>query len=194
MPDVVLIIDNYDSFVYNIVQIVGELGYIPIVIRNDEITLSGVDRINPDKIIISPGPGTPEKREDVGISIDVVKMFGRYIPILGICLGHQIIGYAFGAKTRKSKRVMHGKLSRIRIINESKIFRGVSKVFEATRYNSLVIDEVRNPLTIDAISEEDGEIMAIHHNDYPIYGVQFHPESVGTGVGKRIIYNFLSMV
>jgi len=193
MPETVLIIDNYDSFVYNIAQIVGGLGYIPIVIRNDEITLSGVDRINPDKIIISPGPGTPERREDVGIAIDVIKTFGKHIPILGICFGHQMIGYAFGARIRKAKIVMHGKISRIRVINEVEIFRGVPKVFTATRYNSLVVDDVKPPLEVDAISEEDGEIMAIHHTKYPIYGVQFHPESIGTEIGVKIIKNFLEL-
>jgi len=194
MPDIVLIIDNYDSFVYNIAQIVGELGYIPIVIRNDEITLSGIDRINPDRIIISPGPGTPEKREDVGISLDIIKTFGRYIPILGICFGHQIIGYAFGARIRKAKIVMHGKISRIRVINNTKIFSDTPKIFTATRYNSLVIDDVEYPLIVDAISEDDGEIMAIHHIDFPIYGVQFHPESIGTELGVKIFRNFLELV
>ncbi|QIW24145.1 aminodeoxychorismate/anthranilate synthase component II [Sulfolobus sp. S-194] len=192
--DLTLIIDNYDSFVYNIAQIVGELGSYPIIIRNDEITLKGVERINPDRIIISPGPGTPEKKEDIGIVIDVIKQLGKRIPILGICLGHQAIGYAFGAKIRKAKRVFHGKISKINIINNITLYDSLPKQIEATRYHSLVIDDVKEPLIIDAYSLEDNEIMAIHHSELRIYGVQFHPESVGTPLGKRIIYNFLNKV
>lgn len=190
----VLIIDNYDSFVYNIAQIVGELGAIPIVIRNDEITLTGVERMNPDAIIISPGPGTPEKKEDVGISIDVVRRFYRSIPILGICLGHQVIGYAFGSRVRKARTIMHGKISTIEVLNYIEIFKGIPRVFKATRYNSLVIDSPPPELVVDAVSLDDGEIMAIHHRDYLVYGVQFHPESAGTLYGKEILRNFLELV
>ncbi|MEM4442524.1 MAG: aminodeoxychorismate/anthranilate synthase component II, partial [Ignisphaera sp.] len=121
----ILIIDNYDSFVYNIAQIVSELGAIAIVVRNDEISLSAIDRMNPDKIIISPGPGTPEKREDIGISLDIVKRYGKSIPILGICLGHQVIGYAFGAKIRRARTVMHGKIDTIKILNDDTLFKGI---------------------------------------------------------------------
>lgn len=194
MPDIVLIIDNYDSFVYNIAHIVESLGAVAIIVRNDEITLSGVERINPDRIIISPGPGTPEKREDIGISADVVRRFGSAIPILGICLGHQVIGHVYGAKIRKAKVVMHGKVCRVRVVGSARIFQGIPKVFTAIRYNSLVIDDVREPLVIDAFSEEDGEIMAVHHVEYPVYGVQFHPESVGTEFGVDMIRNFLDLV
>lgn len=191
---IILVIDNYDSFVYNIVQIVSELGANTIVVRNDEISLSAIERIEPDGIIISPGPGTPEKREDIGISVDVVKKFGRSIPILGICLGHQVIGYAFGAMIRRARTIMHGKISTIKITNNTPLFKNIPTIFKATRYNSLVIDNVPEELSVDAISLDDNEIMAIHHKIYPIYGVQFHPESVGTEYGKQILRNFLDIV
>ncbi|MDT7872440.1 MAG: aminodeoxychorismate/anthranilate synthase component II [Sulfolobaceae archaeon] len=194
MTDITLIIDNYDSFVYNIAQIVGELGTIPIVIRNDEITVRGVERINPDRIIISPGPGSPDKKEDIGIVIDVIKQLGKRIPIFGICLGHQAIGYAFGAKIRRAKKVFHGKISKIVHNSTAIIYDGIPKQFEATRYHSLVIDDVKEPLIIDAYSLEDNEIMGVHHVEYRIYGVQFHPESMGTPLGKRILYNFINKV
>jgi anthranilate synthase component 2 len=192
--DLTLIIDNYDSFVYNIAQIVGELGSYPIVIRNDEITVKGVERINPDRIIISPGPGSPDKKEDIGIVIDVIRQLGKRIPILGICLGHQAIGYAFGAKIRRAKKVFHGKISRIRHNSTTILYDGIPQEFEATRYHSLVIDEVKEPLVINAYSLEDNEIMGVHHIEYRIFGVQFHPESVGTPLGKKILYNFLNKV
>jgi len=193
--DITLIIDNYDSFVYNIAQSVAELGTYPIVVRNDEITLSGVERINPDRIIISPGPGSPDKKEDIGIVIDVIRKLGKRIPILGICLGHQAIGYAFGAKIRRAKKVFHGKLSNIVLLNQSvPIFQGLPREFKATRYHSLVVDNVSSPLTIDARSKEDDEIMALHHEEFKIYGVQFHPESIGTSEGQKIFYNFLNRV
>ncbi|MFP3225553.1 MAG: aminodeoxychorismate/anthranilate synthase component II [Sulfolobaceae archaeon] len=192
--DLTLIIDNYDSFVYNIAQIVGELGSYPIVIRNDEITVKGVERINPDRIIISPGPGSPDKKEDIGIVIDVIRQLGKRIPILGICLGHQAIGYAFGAKIRRARKVFHGKISRIRHNSTTILYDGIPQEFEATRYHSLVIDEVKEPLVINAYSLEDNEIMGVHHIEYRIFGVQFHPESVGTPLGKKILYNFLNKV
>ncbi|ARM76527.1 anthranilate synthase component II [Acidianus manzaensis] len=194
MADITLIIDNYDSFVYNIAQAVGEQGSYPIVIRNDEITLKGVERINPDRIIISPGPGSPSKKEDIGIVIDVIKTLGKRIPILGICLGHQAIGYAFGGNIRRAKKVFHGKISTIIQDSSAVIYSGLPKEFKATRYHSLVIDNINSPLVIDAYSEEDHEIMGIHHQDYNIFGVQFHPESIGTNVGQRIFYNFLNRV
>ena len=192
--DLTLIIDNYDSFVYNIAQIIGELGSYPIVIRNDEITVKGVERINPDRIIISPGPGSPDKKEDIGIVIDVIRQLGKRIPILGICLGHQAIGYAFGAKIRRAKKVFHGKISRIRHNSTTILYDGIPQEFDATRYHSLVIDEVKEPLVINAYSLEDNEIMGVHHIEYRIFGVQFHPESVGTPLGKKILYNFLNKV
>ena len=192
--DITLVIDNYDSFVYNIAQYVGELGSYPIVVRNDEITLSGVERINPDRIIISPGPGSPDKKEDIGIVIDVIKTLGKRIPILGVCLGHQAIGYAFGATIRRAKRVMHGKISRVRHFGNSPLYQGIPSEFQATRYHSLVIDNVKYPLEVDARSLDDDEIMGVHHVEYRIYGVQYHPESVGTSVGKKILYNFLNKI
>ncbi len=192
--DITLIIDNYDSFVYNIAQSVGELGTYPIVIRNDEITLSGVERMNPDRIIISPGPGSPDKKEDIGIVIDVIRNLGKKIPVLGICLGHQAIGYAFGARIRRARKVFHGKVSNILHNSNASLYFGIPSEFKATRYHSLVIDDVKSPLIIDALSKEDNEIMAIHHSDLRIYGVQFHPESIGTAVGQKIFYNFLNRV
>ncbi|MEM0340574.1 MAG: aminodeoxychorismate/anthranilate synthase component II [Acidilobaceae archaeon] len=194
MSELILIIDNYDSFVYNVVQIVSELGATAVVVRNDEISLSAIDRIDPDKIIISSGPGTPEKKEDIGISLDVVKRYGKSIPILGICLGHQVIGYAFGARIRRARTIMHGKIDTIKILNENALFKDIPKIIRATRYHSLVIDNVPEELAIDAISLSDGEIMAVHHIKYPIYGLQFHPESVGTEYGKQMLKNFVDMV
>jgi anthranilate synthase component 2 len=192
--DLTLIIDNYDSFVYNIVQYIADLGSKPIVVRNDEITITGVERIEPDRIIISPGPGTPEKREDIGIVIDVIKRLGKKIPILGVCLGHQAIGYAFGSSIRKAKIIYHGKLSTIRHFNNSPIFYQIPSEFKATRYHSLVIDNVKSPLIVTAVSKEDNEIMAIQHEEYKIFGVQFHPESIGTSIGYKILYNFINKI
>ena len=189
-----LIIDNYDSFVYNIAQMVAELGSTPIVIRNDELTPKLVERLNPDRIVISPGPGTPERPEDVGVSIEVVKRAAGRIPVLGICLGHQVVGYAFGAKIRRAKVIMHGKVDKIKVLRSSRIFSGLPDIIEATRYNSLVIAELPPVLTVNAISLSDGEIMAVKHTELPVFGVQFHPESVGTVLGKAILKNFLDLV
>ncbi len=175
-------------------QYVGELGSYPIVVRNDEITLSGIERINPDRIIISPGPGSPDKKEDIGVALDVIRVLGRRIPILGVCLGHQAIGYAFGAKIRRARTVKHGKVSRVRHFSNSPLYSGISTEFTAMRYHSLVIDDVKYPLEVDARSLDDDEIMGVHHVEYRIFGVQFHPESVGTPVGKKILYNFLNKV
>ena len=191
MSDVTLIIDNYDSFVYNIAQIVGSLGSRPLVVRNDEVTVGGIRRMMPDRIIISPGPGTPGRREDVGVSEDVVRELGQDIPILGICLGHQVIGHAFGAKISRARRIMHGKLSPIVIVRRSKIFEGVPGRFVAIRYHSLVLRDVARPLVVTAISGDDGEVMAVEHEDAPIFGVQFHPESIATEHGRRILGNFV---
>ncbi len=194
MSDITLIIDNYDSFVYNIAQYVGELGSVAIVVRNDEISVKAVERINPDRIIISPGPGTPEKKEDVGIVIDLIKLIGRRIPMLGVCLGHQAIGISYGAKMRTAKKIMHGKIGKIRHFSNSPLYQGITPEFTATRYHSLVLYDVKDPLEVDAISLEDNEIMGIHHKEYKIFGTQFHPESIGTSVGKKILYNFFNKV
>lgn len=186
----VLIIDNYDSFVYNLVHVLAELGARSIVVRNDEITVKGVERINPDRIIISPGPGTPLRRRDIGISVDVVRLLGWKIPVLGVCLGHQAIGVAFGARVRRARKIMHGKISVVEHYGD-KLFRGIPEKFTAMRYHSLVLDSVPSELKITARSLDDGEIMGIRHVEYPIHGVQFHPESIGTPYGPRLLKNFL---
>ena len=191
--DLVVIIDNYDSFTYNIAQYVGELGARPLVFRNDEVTVKVIERLRPDGIIISPGPGNPLNPRDVGISRDVIKYFRGRVPILGVCLGHQLIGVVFGARVRRARTIKHGKTSMIKVIKPSPIFHGLPDRFEGMRYHSLVIDAVPDELVMTAVSEDDNEVMAIQHRDYPVFGVQFHPESVGTPVGKDIIKNFLSL-
>ncbi len=191
--DLTLIIDNYDSFTYNIAQYIGELGSRPLVVRNDEITPAAVERIRPDRIIISPGPGHPENPRDVGISREVVKRMAPMVPILGICLGHQIIGSVFGARVRHAKTVKHGKTSYIRHLG-GPLYSGVPEVFKGMRYHSLVIDEVPPSLIVEAISLDDGEIMGVRHVEFNIFGVQFHPESIGTEFGKRILKNFLDKI
>jgi anthranilate synthase component 2 len=189
----VVIIDNYDSFVYNIAQYIGELGAKPLVFRNDEVTVKVIERLRPGGIIISPGPGNPLNPRDVGISPEVVRYFAGRVPILGVCLGHQIIGAVYGARVRRARVVKHGKTSTIMVINESRLLRNLPKTFEGMRYHSLVIDDVRGPLKVTAVSEDDGEVMAVEHVDYPIFGVQFHPESIGTQYGIQILRNFLDI-
>ena len=191
MPDtLVLIIDNYDSFVYNLVNVLAELGARSIVVRNDEISVRGVERLNPDRIIISPGPGSPLKPRDIGVSIEVVRRLGWRIPVLGVCLGHQAIGVAYGARVRRAKRIMHGKTDRVRHMG-GKLYRGVPEEFTAMRYHSLVIDDLPEVLRVEAVSATDGEIMGVRHVEHPVHGVQFHPESIGTPLGPRILKNFL---
>ncbi|NPA70873.1 MAG: aminodeoxychorismate/anthranilate synthase component II [Crenarchaeota archaeon] len=190
---IVLIIDNYDSFVYNIAQLIGELGARPIVVRNDEISVRGIERMRPDAIIISPGPGSPENPRDVGVSIEVVRQLAGKIPILGVCLGHQIIGYVYGSRIRRAKTIMHGKTSPIKHGNNSKLMRDVPEIFIGMRYHSLVIDQVPPGFKLTAISLDDGEIMAIENDDLQIYGIQFHPESIGTDYGPKILKNFLDL-
>ncbi len=190
---IVLIIDNYDSFVYNIAQIVGELGARPLVVRNDEINVRGIERMMPDAIIISPGPGSPENPRDVGVSIDVVKYLKGKIPILGVCLGHQVIGYVFGSKIRRARTIMHGKTSPIKRVEDSKLLRDLPEVFKAMRYHSLVIDTVPTGFKLTAISLDDNEIMAIENEELHIYGIQFHPESIGTEFGYKILKNYLDI-
>jgi anthranilate synthase component 2 len=193
MSDITLIIDNYDSFVYNIAQIIGDLGSRPIVIRNDEISINAVKRLRPNRIIISPGPGTPLNQRDIGISAEIVKIFAHKVPILGICLGHQIIGVTFGASIRRAKIIKHGKTSIIKHYNSPLYFK-VPDTFEGMRYHSLVIDNLSSELIVEAISLDDNEIMGIRHVEYPVFGTQFHPESVGTKYGVRILKNFLDEV
>lgn len=182
----ILVIDNYDSFTYNLVQAIESLGYKTKVLANDQITLNEIKEMKPDKIVISPGPGTPE---DAGISIDVVKYFYKKIPILGVCLGHQCIGVYFGANLIHAKKIMHGKTSVVR--HDSKgLFQDMANDFIVARYHSLAIDNIKRPLKVTAKSE-DGTIMAVEHTDYPVFGVQFHPESFLTKDGQTIIRNFL---
>ncbi|MDD5722832.1 MAG: aminodeoxychorismate/anthranilate synthase component II [Syntrophales bacterium] len=186
----ILMIDNYDSFTYNLVQYLGQLGEEVVVHRNDEVTLDQIEGLHPDAIFLSPGPGSPE---NAGITVDVIRRFHATIPIMGICLGHQAIGYAFGADVVRAGRLMHGKTSGI--INDGKtIFRGLPSPFEAGRYHSLLLrrDSVPSCLEISAETRE-GEIMGVRHQGYPVEGIQFHPESILTPSGKRIIKNFLDM-
>ena len=191
----ILVIDNYDSFVYNIAQILGELGVEPIVVRNDQITLDDIKKMKPDGIVISPGPGHPADRKYFGVCTDVIRELGPKTPILGVCLGHQGIVHAFGGKVVNAGKVRHGKTSPIQYMGEG-IFEDVQNPFKATRYHSLVAegDTVPACLEVTARALDDGEIMGIRHKQYPIEGVQFHPESVLTGEGRKILLNFISMV
>ncbi|MHB8566407.1 MAG: anthranilate synthase component II [Nitrososphaerales archaeon] len=192
----ILVLDNYDSFVYNIVQYVGMQGAVPSVYRNDEISLQGIKtNVKPDGIIISPGPGSPAREKDFGVCTEVLKTLSKEIPTLGICLGHQGIGHVFGAKVSNAGLIVHGKTSRIEHCGKD-IFEGLPNPITATRYHSLVIvrDSIPEVLEITATSLEDGEVMGVRHKDYPIFGTQFHPESVATAEGMKIIKNFLSMV
>ena len=186
----VLVIDNYDSFVYNLVQYIGEFTKNIKVFRNDKISLKKVEEISPRFIVISPGPGRPE---DAGISVSLVKRFYKKVPILGVCLGHQAIAYAFGGKIIKASRIMHGKVSSI-YHNKEDIFKDIPSPFQATRYHSLIVSNRNFPkeLMITAKTKEN-EIMGIKHKKYPLFGVQFHPESILTEYGKKIIRNFLSV-
>lgn len=185
-----LIIDNYDSFTYNLVQYFGELGTDLKVFRNDKITLQEANKLKPKHLVISPGPGRPE---DAGISCELIKYFYKKIPILGVCLGHQCLGFAFGAKIVRAKRLMHGKTSLIYHKGEG-IFKGIINPFEATRYHSLIVKKESLPknLQITAWTKEN-EIMGLKLKNYPVWGVQFHPESILTKVGMDILRNFLSL-
>ena len=189
----ILMIDNYDSFTYNVVQYLAELGATVEVFRNDELTLKDIEQMAPEKIVISPGPCTPN---EAGISIDVIKAFSSHIPLLGICLGHQSIGQAFGGKVVRAKEVMHGKTSRICHGNVG-VFRGLAPRFKATRYHSLVVEQISLPtcLEVTAWTEHDDgsldEIMGIRHKEYAVEGVQFHPESILTEHGHDLLKNFL---
>lgn len=182
----VLVVDNYDSFTYNLVQYVGALGATPVVLRNS----AGFEKINsarPDRVIISPGPGRPE---NAGVSVAVVKKMSGKVPILGICLGHQVIGYVFGARITYAKRLMHGKVSKIEHDGKG-IFKGLKNPISATRYHSLVVTDVPDCLKITASC--DGEVMGIRHKKYQVEGVQFHPESILTEDGLKMVENFLEM-
>ena len=188
----ILMIDNYDSFTYNVVQYLGELGAEVVVHRNDEITLDEISRLNPEKIVISPGPCTPN---EAGISMDVVKTFGAEIPILGICLGHQSIGQVLGGEVVRAREVMHGKTSMIHHTGLG-VFRDLPQPFVATRYHSLIVERATLPdcLEVTAWTEHEGEfdeIMGLRHRELPIEGVQFHPESILTKTGHDLLRNFL---
>lgn len=186
----ILMIDNYDSFTYNLVQYLGQLGEETVVYRNDEIGIEEIEKLDPDAIFLSPGPCTPK---EAGITVDVIRHFHTKIPIMGICLGHQSIGYAFGAEVIRADRIMHGKTSGV--INDGQtIYRGVSSPFAAARYHSLILNRNSMPSCLEISAEtEEGEIMGIRHREYQVEGVQFHPESILTPNGKRIIGNFLKM-
>jgi anthranilate synthase/aminodeoxychorismate synthase-like glutamine amidotransferase len=183
-----LIIDNYDSFTYNLVQYFGELGAEPLVKRNDEITVAEIEALQPEAVVISPGPCTPK---EAGISNDVIKKIGPHLPILGVCLGHQCMGYVYGGDVVRAPRLMHGKTSPI--LHDGKgLFEGVPSPFEATRYHSLIIDPPTMPEALLVCAQTaEGEIMGVRHKEYPTHGVQFHPESILTRHGKDLLKNFL---
>src|SRR5438067_61580 len=184
-----LLIDNYDSFAYNLAQYFGELGCELLVRRNDEISLDEIAALAPERICISPGPCTPR---EAGISKEVILTFGQQIPILGVCLGHQCVAEAYGGKVIRAARLMHGKSSLIRH-NETLLFSDLPNPFEAGRYHSLVVERSTFPTCLEIIAEsDDSEIMALRHREFPVHGVQFHPESLLTPDGKRILANFLA--
>ncbi len=188
-------LDNYDSFVYNLAQYIGELGVEPIVYRNDQITLEKAKTLKPDRIVISPGPGDPSDKSYFGVCADIIAEMGKKIPTLGVCLGHQGMGHVFGGKIRRARTLMHGKTSLIEHDGKS-VFKGIRSPFTATRYHSLVIDDKTFPkvLKVTAKSLDDKEIMGARHIEYPIEGIQFHPESILTEVGKKMLRNFLDGV
>ena len=185
-----LVIDNYDSFTYNLVQYFGELGAGMEIYRNDQITIDEIRELNPERICISPGPCTPN---EAGVSCEVIEEFGRKIPLLGVCLGHQCIGQVFGGEVVRAGRLMHGKTSPIEHFGKG-VFKGLPNPFTATRYHSLIVqrDSVPDCLEITAETAE-GEIMGLQHREYPVFGVQFHPESILTTDGKQLLANFLSV-
>jgi anthranilate synthase/aminodeoxychorismate synthase-like glutamine amidotransferase len=187
----VLVIDNYDSFTYNLVQYVGELGAEVKVRRNDETSIAEIERFAPDRILISPGPGRPEHS---GITLEVIRQFGARLPVMGVCLGHQAIGMAFGGDVVRAPVPMHGKTCTVE--HDAKgVFAGIASSFQASRYHSLVVAEQGWPaaLEICARSQEDGLVMALRHREWPLHGVQFHPESILTHEGRRILRNFLEL-
>ncbi len=186
----ILVIDNYDSFTYNLVQYLGELGEKLIVRRNDKVDLSEIERLGLERIVISPGPGMPK---DAGISCEVIKNFANRIPILGVCLGHQCIAEVFGGKVVRADVLMHGKTSFI--YHDGKdIFQDMANPFEATRYHSLIVSKKKLPRVLKVIARtKEGEIMGLKHVNFPVWGVQFHPESILTSEGKKILANFLKV-
>jgi anthranilate synthase/aminodeoxychorismate synthase-like glutamine amidotransferase len=186
----ILVIDNYDSFTYNLVQYLGELGEELQVHRNDKIEVAEIEALKPSRIVISPGPGTPDQ---AGISLDVVKFFSGKVPILGVCLGHQAIGQAFGGKVVRAPYLMHGKTSEVCHDNRT-IFKGLPYRFPATRYHSLIVERKSLPKCLEvSATTTDGLIMGLRHKEYPVEGVQFHPESIMTHEGKQLLANFLGL-
>lgn len=185
----ILLIDNYDSFVYNLARYLSELGFETVVKRNDDISMSGIERLKPSHIIVSPGPCAPDQ---AGISMDVIKTFGKSTPILGVCLGHQAIGQVYGGVVGRAKHPMHGKASPIKH-DEKNIFRGLGNPLMVARYHSLIVSEENFPEELEVTARcENGEIMAVQHREHPVYGVQFHPESVLTQGGYKLLENFLN--
>ncbi len=190
VADMMLIIDNYDSFTYNLVQYLGEMGVDMQVHRNDRISLDQIAALKPERILISPGPCSPRES---GLSNDIIRRFGGEVPLLGVCLGHQCIGHVFGANVVVNYRMMHGKVSMIKH-NGKDLFEGMPNPFEATRYHSLVIERQSLPACLELTAETDeGEIMGVRHRQFPIWGVQFHPESILTQNGRQILANFLRL-
>jgi anthranilate synthase/aminodeoxychorismate synthase-like glutamine amidotransferase len=186
---VVLLLDNYDSFTFNLAQYLGELGAPPLVKRNDDISLDDIGKLKPSHIVISPGPGRPE---DAGISVALIQRFGPTTPLLGVCLGHQGIGVAFGGEVVRASQLMHGKVSSIQHDGRG-VFRGVTQPFTAGRYHSLVVAEPLPDVLEISARTDDGTIMGVRHKAFPVHGVQFHPESVLTGEGRQILRNFLGV-
>lgn len=188
----ILLIDNYDSFSYNLYQLIGEIEPDIKVIRNDEMTVDEIRKLNPDRIILSPGPGRPE---DAGVIMEVAKALGKDIPILGVCLGHQAICAAFGATVTYAKKLMHGKQSDVRFDTDCRLFAGCPEIAPVARYHSLAVDADTLPeeLKITALTT-DGEVMAVQHKEHSIYGVQFHPESIMTPDGKKMLRNFIKEI
>ena len=185
-----LVIDNYDSFTYNLVQYFGELGADPVVKRNDAITPEEVEKLRPERIVISPGPGTPA---EAGVSMEVIRRMDKTTPILGVCLGHQCIAEVYGGKVVRADRLMHGKTSPIRH-EGSGVFAGLPNPFEATRYHSLIVEKVSVPACLRVTADTaEGEIMGLQHREFPVHGVQFHPESILSREGKDLLRNFLKL-
>jgi anthranilate synthase/aminodeoxychorismate synthase-like glutamine amidotransferase len=186
----ILVIDNYDSFTYNIVQYLGQLGADVEVVRNDQVTLDDIRALGPTHIVISPGPGTPD---DGGVSLDVIRELGAMTPVLGVCLGHQCIGQAYGGIVHRAGRLMHGKVSPVTHNGEG-IFAGLPSPFTATRYHSLIVEEDSLPNVLEVTARTaEGEIMGLRHKQHPVYGVQFHPESILTEHGHDMLQNFLNI-
>lgn len=184
----ILVIDNYDSFTYNLVQFLGELGAAPEVVRNDQITIDGIEALAPEKIVLSPGPCTPD---DAGITLDVIRHFAGKVPLLGVCLGHQAMGQAFGGRVVRAPYLMHGKTSQI-LHDGRTLFTGIENPFVATRYHSLIVERESIPPSLEiSATTSDGLVMGLRHRKFPCEGVQFHPESILTEHGKKLLQNFM---